>query len=159
MAVSIGVPARAKDLLTLLTSIGVMRFLSALSAAIFLIACNTASPAFRGAAPTRVTVQGSTFDVRVKADRAEAIRVNVEYAPRFGPIQARAGAAMAMVSGCQVVEVTGDQAQAFARLDCGNGPPPKRKRSAPLEIECTPVPGSEIAIAGEVSLDLDCAAF
>lgn len=148
-----------KDLLTLPPSTGVMRSLFAVCAAVFLIACNTPSPEFRGVAPTRVTVQGSTFDVRVRDGRAEAIRVNTQYAPRFGPIRARAGAAIAMVSGCKVVEVTGDQAQAFARLDCGNGPPPKSRRAMPWEIECLPVPGSEIEIAGEVSLDLDCAAF
>ncbi|QFT57852.1 hypothetical protein FIU94_03355 [Sulfitobacter sp. THAF37] len=126
-----------------------------LFAAVALVGCNSPSPEFSGAAPTRVTVEGSTFDVRLRDGRAEAIRVNMQYAPRFGPIRAQAGAAMAMVSGCRVVEVTGDQAQAFGRLDCGDGAPPKRRRAP--RIDCIPIPGSKIATGGEVSVQLDCA--
>ncbi|KIN78378.1 hypothetical protein [Sulfitobacter mediterraneus] len=81
-------------------------------------ACNTAGPHFRGLPATRITVEGSTFDVRVRGELAEAIRINAEYAPRFGPIQRRAGIAMAQVSGCTVKEVRGDQAQATGILDC-----------------------------------------
>ncbi|MEO0937874.1 MAG: hypothetical protein AAFY38_06945 [Pseudomonadota bacterium] len=91
---------------------------------LLLAACNTPSPGFRGVDPTRITIDGSTFDVRVKELRAEAMRVNMQYAPRFGPIEARAAAAMAQVSGCAVKTVSGDQALAFGTLDCGNGPPP-----------------------------------
>lgn len=83
-----------------------------------LIACNTPSPAFRGLPPTRVTIDGSTFDVRVREDRAEVIRINPEYAPRFGLIRDRAAAAMAQVSGCEVKAVGGDQALAVGVLDC-----------------------------------------
>lgn len=86
---------------------------------LLLAACNTPGPQFRGIAPTQVTVEGSTFDVRVRGNRAEAIRTNVEYAPRFGPIRRRAGLAMARVSGCRVLRVGGDQAQAVGLLDCG----------------------------------------
>ena len=83
-----------------------------------LTACNTAGPHFRGLPATRVTVEGSTFDVRVRDTLAEAIRVNAQYAPRFGPIRARAGMAMAQVSGCKGIEVRGDQAQATGVLKC-----------------------------------------
>lgn len=83
-----------------------------------LCACNSAGPHFRGLPASTVTVDGSTFDVRVRGELAEAIRTNVEYAPRFGPIRERAGRAMAMVSGCEVKEVRGDQAQATGILDC-----------------------------------------
>jgi hypothetical protein len=86
--------------------------------ALLLAACNTPGPAFRGIQPIRITVQGSTFDVRVNADRAEAIRVNMEYAPRFGPIRQRAAVAMQKVSGCRVTRVGGDQAQAIGKLSC-----------------------------------------
>ena len=81
-------------------------------------ACNTAGPHFRGLPATRITVEGSTFDVRVRDELAEAIRINAEYAPRFGPIKRRAGIAMAQVSGCEVKDVRGDQAQATGILDC-----------------------------------------
>ncbi len=83
-----------------------------------LAACNTAGPHFRGLPATQVTVDGSTFDVRVRGELAEAMRVNMQYAPRFGPIRDRAGGAMAMVSGCRVKDVRGDQALATGVLDC-----------------------------------------
>jgi len=85
---------------------------------LILAACNTPSPHFRGAPVTRVVVEGSVFDVRVRGNLAEALRVNPQYAPRFGPIRNRAGFAMAQVSGCQVVEVLGDQALATGTLAC-----------------------------------------
>jgi hypothetical protein len=87
------------------------KFVPLLLVLLLFVACNTAGPHFRGLPPTTVTVDGSTFDVRVKGKLAEAIRTNSEYAPRFGPIRERAGRAMAMVSGCEVKEVRGDQSQ------------------------------------------------
>lgn len=83
-----------------------------------LVACNTPTLPFRGIAPVRVTIDGSTFDVRVRGDLAEAIRVNAQYAPRLGPIEDRAARAMAQVSGCRVKRVTGDQALLLGQLDC-----------------------------------------
>ncbi|WP_319824805.1 hypothetical protein [Thalassovita sp.] len=85
----------------------------------FLVACGGPSPEFRGVQPTRVKLAGSVFDVRVKGDRAEAIRRNAEYAPRMGPIGVKAGLAIEEVSGCRVRKLTGDQAMIRARLDCG----------------------------------------
>lgn len=120
----------------------------------FLAACNMPSPAFRGAVPVRVEVQGSVFDVRVRGNRAEAIRLNPQYAPRFGPIRGRAAFAMERVSGCQVVRLTGDQALAFGTLDCGGGVGPLIVE--PVEIECIPVRGSEIEEIGQVRIDIDC---
>ena len=80
--------------------------------------CNTPSPHFRGIDPVRITVETSVFDVRVKRETAEAIRINPEYAPRFGIIKNRAGIAAKTVSGCSVKEILGDQALATIRLDC-----------------------------------------
>ena len=97
-------------------------FFLALSA-LFLSACNTPGRYFRGIAPTRVEVGGSVFDVRVRGDLAEAIRVNPQYAPRLGPIRARAAIAIAQVSGCRVEGVLGDQALLTARLDCNRSAP------------------------------------
>ncbi|MEL7098071.1 MAG: hypothetical protein AAGM84_04510 [Pseudomonadota bacterium] len=107
---------------------------------LLLAACNTASPGFRGIDATRITIDGSTFDVRVRELRAEAIRINAEYAPRFGPIEGRAARAMAQVSGCRVARVSGDQALAFGALDCGGGAPPMRYKGH-VEIECFPIGG------------------
>ncbi len=117
--------------------------------------CNTAGPHFRGIPATTVTVDGSTFDVRVRDDLAEAIRTNSEYAPRFGPIRARAGRAMAIVSGCEVLEVRGDQSQATGVLRCAN----QKKRArpvAPVALECVPIRGTELSQLGGTSVEIDC---
>jgi hypothetical protein len=81
-----------------------MKFLLSLLTLV-LASFNTAGRHFRGLQATTVTVDGSTFDVRVRGELAEAIRTNSEYAPRFGPIRERAGRAMALVSGCEVKKV------------------------------------------------------
>lgn len=128
---------------------------------VFLVAaCNTAGPHFRGLPATTVTVDGSTFDVRVRGELAEAIRTNTEYAPRFGPIRERAGRAMAMVSGCVVKEVRGDQAQATGILRCGKGGKrsKRHKRAVPVALDCIPVRGTEVQQLGGVSVEIDCEA-
>jgi hypothetical protein len=102
-------------------SSGVMyRLLILFGLVTMLAACNTPGPHFRGLNPTRITVEGSTFDVRVRDELAEAIRINSKYAPRFSPVRERAAIAMAQVSGCRVKEVRGDQALATGILDCRN---------------------------------------
>ncbi len=119
-----------------------------------LAACNSPSPVFRGVAPTRVTVDGSTFDVRVKGFHAEAMRMNAQYAPRFGIIEDRAAKAMQQASGCEVTKVTGDQALAFGKLKCnGKTPPPTAQ---PRALECVPLRGSAVKEVGQVRIDLDC---
>jgi hypothetical protein len=117
--------------------------------------CNTAGPHFRGLPATTVTVEGSTFDVRVRGELAEAIRTNSEYAPRFGPIRERAGRAMEIVSGCEVKEVRGDQSLATGILRCGKG----GKGSTPVQptaLECVPIRGTEIKQLGGTSVEIDC---
>ncbi|MCX7566741.1 hypothetical protein OS189_10350 [Sulfitobacter sp. F26169L] len=118
-------------------------------------ACNTAGPHFRGLPATTVTVDGSTFDVRVRNELAEAIRTSTEYAPRFGVIRERAGRAMAMVSGCEVKEVRGDQAQATGLLRCGKGKR-RKKPVLPVGLECVPIRGSELTQLGATSVEVDC---
>ncbi|MEM7081107.1 MAG: hypothetical protein AAF513_21030 [Pseudomonadota bacterium] len=71
---------------------------------------------------TRIEVDGSIFDVRVRGGLAEAVRMNPQYAPRLGPIGSRAGVAMAQASGCEVVGVLGDQSVTTGVLDCDNRP-------------------------------------
>jgi len=120
-----------------------------------LAGCNTAGPHFRGLPATTVTVDGSTFDVRVRGELAEAIRTNMEYAPRFGPIRERAGRAMAMVSGCKVKEVRGDQAQATGILDCGKGQKRAPSRVQP-DVECVPVRGTKLKQLGGIVVEIEC---
>lgn len=121
-----------------------------------LAACNTAGPHFRGLPATTVTVDGSTFDVRVNDRLAEAIRTNPEYAPRFGPIRARARKAMEMVSGCRVKEVRGDQAQATGILDCGKGGPRIDRLRPQGEYDCLTLDSYVSPATDELVLDLDC---
>jgi hypothetical protein len=104
-----------------------------------LAACNAPSPHFRGSPVTRVAVDGSVFDVRVRGNLAEAIRTNPQYAPRFGPIRDRAGFAMAQVSGCRVVEVLGDQALATGVLACKGRPRGWIVPTAALSYSCLEV--------------------
>ena len=113
-----------------------MRFLVLFA---LLAACNTPSPHFKGIAPVRITVDGSVFDVRVRGNLAEAIRTNSQYAPRFGPIQARAAFAMARVSGCKVRKVTGDAALATGHLSCP-GQPHTPLPAIPLSYSCVQIP-------------------
>ncbi len=82
-------------------------------------ACSTPGAYFRDVPPTRVSVAGSDFDIRVRGRLAEAIRTNPQYAPRAGPLFAQAEVAMEHVSGCNVDRIGGDQAQITGILDCG----------------------------------------
>ncbi|WP_207911338.1 hypothetical protein [Shimia isoporae] len=84
------------------------------------------SPHYHGVEVTRVSVDGSTFDVRQKGRLAEAIRVNVQYAPRLGRVARRAELAMEVITGCDVIEIRGDAAKVTGILDCAadDGPPP-----------------------------------
>lgn len=86
-----------------------------------LAACNTPGLAFRGIEPVRTQVGQSVFDVRVDGTRAQAIRVTPEWVSRFASVAPRGAAAIAEVSGCQVVRIRGDQAVMVADLDCGPG--------------------------------------
>ena len=65
-----------------------------------------------------VTVEGLTFNVRVKGTVAEATRPNLQYAPGMGQMGGRASVAIEQVSGCKVKRFGGDQAVIFAELDC-----------------------------------------
>ncbi|MGR3635795.1 MAG: hypothetical protein ACU0BK_07700 [Shimia sp.] len=93
---------------------------------LLLTACNTPSPHYFGTEATRVSVMGSTFDVRHKGRLAEAIRVNRQYAPRLDGLAPKAEIAMQVVTGCDVVEIRGDAAKITGILACGpdDGPPP-----------------------------------
>ncbi len=132
-----------------------VQYYTSLVAFAFLAACNSAGSHFRGLPATTVTVDGSTFDVRVRGDLAEAIRTNSEYAPRFGPIRERAERAMALVSGCEVKDVRGDQAQATGILRCKNGR--KHTRSPiPPDLVCTRIRGTELKQLGGKSVEIAC---
>lgn len=133
-----------------------MRFCLTLFMILVLAACNRAGPHFRALPATTIQIDGSTFDVRVNGLLAEAIRTNVQYAPRFGPVRDRAGKAMQIVSGCTVIEVRGDQAQATGILDCGQGGPPIDRLKPQGEYSCFTVDSYISPATNELVLDLDC---
>lgn len=121
-----------------------------------LTACNTPGPHFRGLPATRVTVDESVFDVRVRGDLAEAMRVNMQYAPRFGPIRARAAFAMEQVSGCTVKEVRGDQALATGLLRCKDRPSTWSRPVAPVSYGCVELRGWANEELGITHNEFDC---
>ena len=134
----------------------IARLLPLLVALCATAACNTAGPHFRGLPATTVTIDGSTFDVRVNGRLAEAIRTNMEYAPRFGPIRQRAAKAMEMVSGCPVKEVRGDQAQATGILKCSKSGPAIDRLKPQGEYDCITLDSYVSPATNELVLDLDC---
>ncbi len=97
-----------------------------------LAACDTGTPQYWGIDPVRVEARGMVFDVRVKGDRAEALRKNVMALPRAGDVSSAAAVAIAQVSGCKIAGLTGDPSIVEAKLDCGSGgprlPEPERER-------------------------------
>jgi len=119
-----------------------MRFLSLLSL-VLLTGCNAPSGYFRASPVTRIAVNGSTFDIRARGSLADAVRVNPQYAPRFGPIRSRAGIAMALVTGCSVSRILGDQAQILGRLDC----PTRRVPALPVREACRRIDSGGAGIA------------
>lgn len=124
--------------------------------------CNTPGRPFQGVAPVRVEVAGSTFDVRVRGELAEAIRVNSEYAPRLGPIGPRAAFAMARVSGCGVEGVLGDQAVVTGILDCSGtrqGANPLWQGALIRSYDCAEVRDWASGTTGRGYSDFDCAPY
>lgn len=83
-----------------------------------LAACDTPSPAFWGAAVDEIEVDGSYFDVRQRADVAEAIRVNADGRPDISVIARRAELAIEKSTGCNVKSLYGDVAMLTGQLDC-----------------------------------------
>ena len=98
-----------------------LRFLLILPLVVLVGSCNTASPHFAAMPMQRVTVDGSTFEVRVRGNLAEAVRINTQYAPRLGPIRERARRAIEAASGCDADRVLGDQALLVGQLSCPGG--------------------------------------
>ncbi|MEY8839436.1 hypothetical protein AB9K41_10450 [Cribrihabitans sp. XS_ASV171] len=83
-----------------------------------LLACNTPSPHFSGVEATRIVIEGSLFDVRVRGNLAESIRLSPERDARFAVIGPRAGRAMERAAGCNVLQVQGDSALQLGVLGC-----------------------------------------
>jgi hypothetical protein len=101
-----------------------------------LAACNTPGPYFDRVPATRVEVADMVFDIRVRGDLAQAMRLNPQWAPRLDGVAGPAARAMAEVSGCRVTGIRGDQALMLGSLDCGDG---RARRVVPVaspEFDC-----------------------
>ena len=85
--------------------------------------CSQQSTHFAGIDPVRVTVLGSSFDLRRRQgrlDMVQVVRVNAEYAPRLSQqLGRRAEIAVEQTYGCPVFRVLGDTAVMIAYLKCG----------------------------------------
>lgn len=86
----------------------------------FVAACSSPHPHFMGVQMQVIEVRGSTFQIRIKGEFAEAIRTNFEYVPKIGDIFPKATEAMEIASGCTVVpdSINGDPALMVAKLKC-----------------------------------------
>ena len=124
-----------------------------------LAACDTPAPYFKTSEVARIRVEASTFEVRVRGDLAEALRTNVQYAPRLGPIAARAQFAMEAVSGCRVSALRGDQARLVGQLDCGSGGRAWPQSPQLTEHYCDATEAYQSAATDELVLVLDCLAI
>jgi len=119
---------------------------------LMLMACDTPSRDFRGSPAQRVTVGPSVFDVRLMNGRAEALRLNSEWAPRLSAVEPRARVAIEAVSGCQVIRLRGDQAMMIADLKCDDAVPPP----APVEPIFCSIEEAPYVTFGSVLFEVRC---
>lgn len=82
--------------------------------------CNTPSIGFSQIEPRSITLGANTFDVRVKEDRAEALRMDAMYGTPLAVQTQIAVQAIEEVTGCEVLpqSITGDPAMVQATIDC-----------------------------------------
>lgn len=125
---------------------------------VLLGACDGPSTHFRDSPATRVTVGDAVFDVRVRGNIAESIRVNAQYAPRLGPLAGKAAAAMRQVSGCKVEHVLGDASVQLGLLNCGPGAPdwPAILRQGSGQYDCIEVGSWSSGGSGHYYSDFEC---
>lgn len=122
-----------------------------------LAGCAAPGPDFAHAPAARVTVAGSVFDIRVHGRKAQAIRVNRQYAPRLGPIGARAAWAMNAVTGCDVNKLRGDAAVLIGTLRCAGDAPTVPNPARPTgELDCYGIDSFESAATGELITNYTC---
>jgi hypothetical protein len=127
-------------------------------AVVFLGACNGPSQHFRGVPATRVTVDQAVFDVRVRGNIAESIRLNTQYAPRLGRLAGQAATAIRQVSGCNVMHVLGDAAVQLGLLDCGADAPDWEAilRQGTGRFDCMEVGAWTSGSSGTYYSDFEC---
>ena len=92
-----------------------------LAACLALAACASPSPAFLGAEPRRVEVEGWQIDVYRRGNRAQAIRMTDEWGATAEVMARRGLIAIALVTGCEDLDRSGrpDPAVLIAEIGCG----------------------------------------
>lgn len=85
--------------------------------------CDMVPPQWAAYPPTRVEVQGSTFDVRRNGVKAFAFRRNSEWAPNFRSVALKGAAAIEQATGCDLHDgsLTGDAVMMTGLVRCGDG--------------------------------------
>lgn len=151
--------AGRKPLLTFARDGWSMPGLRPLSLLLCLTACGQPSAHFADLPATRVEVDGSVFDVRVRGELAEALRRNVEYAPRLGPIRQRAALAMRQVSGCRVEYVLGDAAVTLGLMECDGKDRDWSRYLINRGYECVEVRGLADSSPGGPYYDYECSPY
>lgn len=96
-----------------------MRLKPIICAAVVLVAaCDTPGRGFGGLPAARVAAGGHVFDVRVRGDTAEAIRLDAAAFPSYGEVAHAAALAIRRATGCRADSLTGDPSVVRATLDC-----------------------------------------
>lgn len=122
-----------------------------------LAGCAAPGPDYAHLPASRVIVEGSEFDIRASGRKAQAIRVNRQYAPRLGPIGARAAWAMQAVTGCDVIKLKGDAAVLIGTLRCvGDRSTPSYITRPSGELDCYGIDSFESAATGELITNYTC---
>ncbi len=108
----------------------VLRRLLALAGVLSCGACavQMGGAGYAGAVPTPAEVEGMRFVLRLREDRAEAIRVSPMWPPKFAEVARRAQIAVAEASGCVPVWAVGDPSVIELGLSCGGRSPPKKPK-------------------------------
>lgn len=114
----------------------IRKFPLVLAFGLVLVACNTPGRHFEGLPATRVRIGEMHFDVRVRGELAEAMRINAQWAPRLSGVADPAALAMAHVSGCRVTEIRGDQSLVLGILDCGDRATTHHMSPVVTEFDC-----------------------
>lgn len=115
---------------------------------LLLSACAAPHPHFRGVEVTRVKVDSYVFDIRVRRELAEALRIGAGYERQTGPLFRSAQVAIEVVSGCKVDRIGGDQVQITGMLDC-----PEVRFALPLSWYYTCGPAAAV---GPQPVDIAC---
>jgi len=123
---------------------------------LILAGCNTPPAYFSQSTVQTLSVEGSTFDVRIRDQIALAMRTNPEPISQLKFVEARARAAMEEVSKCKVVETLGDVSVMMGALSCDGRPAPSLAALSPPSLDCYEVDRYTSGATQEEVVFYDC---